>query len=96
MILIVHIITKKIIDVLNKDKDIIYSQGFAIKNIVGEGENKLDFNNLDNVLTSYGNSPINMLIYDYKNNIVYDTTGLGVKDILNNIFRKPPNLKYDV
>ena len=37
-----------------------------------------------------------MLIYDYKNNIVYDTTGLGVKDILNNIYRKPPSLKYDV
>ena len=93
-----HCTKEEFMKVLDKNKDIIYSQGFAYKKHfdIGEGENKLDFNNIDNVITPYGNSPINMLIYDYKNNIVYDTTGIGVKDILNNIFRKPPNLKYEV
>ena len=93
-----HCTKEEFMKVLDKNKDIIYSQGFAYKKHfdIGEGENKLDFNNIDNVITPYGNSPINMLIYDYKNNIVYDSTGLGDKDILNNIFRKPPNHKYDV
>ena len=86
--------TSKIFKLLHDINNIKFEQSkYFLKYFKVGKEGDLELMNID-ILKNVLNSPCNALIYDFDKKIVFDLSGVGVKDAQNKIWRMVPTNKF--
>ena len=83
----------RIFDLLQNINDISFKQGYFKKYFKVGKEGDLELMNID-ILKNVLNGPCNGLIYDFKKKVIFDLSGIGVKDSQEKVWRMVPTNKF--